>query len=183
VIRDRRIQVAIVAIVVAIGLLGWGLPNLAGTAFVEVRLVVIPVTDASSASRDAIIGSAESSSVSRLRFTVRVTNRYPLPVTIGGDPAPLTVELRSRAADGTSNQVWAITASAAELERGSDSPDGGRGSRAYLVAPGTVDYPVGVATGVGLVDAYGNALQPGRYDLRASAFGITSGLLPLVVID
>lgn len=183
--RGRRAIAAVVALaIIATAVIGWGIPNLAGPALLDVQLVALSTSGAGGATdRTIVLGGTAAASASNLQLAVRITNRYPLPVTIGGAPMPLRVELRSRNADGTSSLIWAIEGSAAILEEGDDSPDGVSTSRAYLVVPGETEFAVGPAEGVRLLDGAGHPMEAGRYDLRAYAFGVASGLLPMVVLD
>ena len=181
----RRAAGAVAALAITvIAVIGWAIPNMAGPAMLDVQLVALPVSGAGGATdRTIVLGGTAATGASNLRLAVRVTNRYPLPVTVDGTPTPLRVELRSRNADGTSALIWAVEGSSATLEEGDDSPDGPTTSRAYLVSPGITELAIGPAEGVRLVDGAGNPLKAGRYDLRASAFGVGSGLLPMVILD
>lgn len=181
-----RRAVALVASVaiVTTAVIGWGIPNLAGPALIDVQLIAFPVTGSGGATdRTIVLGGTSATGAANLKLVVRVTGRYPLPVTLGATTVPLRVELRSREADGTSKLIWAIEGSAAILEQGDDSPDGVSTSRAYVVAPGSLELPIGPTEGVRLIDGDGNPLKAGRYDLRAVAFGVASGLLPMVILD
>ena len=182
----RRRVVALVAAVAigAVAVFGWGIPNLAGPALIDVQLIALPVPGAGAATdRTIVLGGTPAAGAAKLKLAVRVTGRYVLPVTVGAGTTPLRVELRSREPDGTSKLIWAIEGSAAVLEEGDDSPDGLSTSRAYLIVPGSMDMPIGPADGARLLDGDGNPLKAGRYDLRAIAFGVASGLLPMVIVD
>jgi hypothetical protein len=168
----------------AVAVFGWGIPNLAGPALIDVQLIALPVHVAGAApDRTIVLGGTPAAGAANIRLAVRVTGRYVLPVTVGAGTTPLRVELRSRQADGTSTLIWAIEGSAAVLEEGDDSPDGLSTSRAYVILPGLVDMPIGPADGAPLLDGNGHPLKAGRYDLRAIAFGVASGLLPMVILD
>jgi hypothetical protein len=182
--RRRRAAIAVGLIALALAVVGWGIPNVAGSAFVEVRLVVVPILSAGPGPVHTIVlGETAPMDVSRLRLQVRVEGQYPLPLVVAGGAQPLRVELRARDETGVSHLVWAIDDTTAALDAGSDSPAGSGGSRAYLVRPGTVDLDIGPAAGVALIDEFGVTLSPGRYELRAVAFGIAGGSLPLQVIE
>lgn len=170
--------------IIATALIGWGIPNMAGPVLLDVQLVALPKSGGGGATdRTIVLGGTAATGASNLQLAVRIMNRYPLPVTIGGSPTPLRVELRSRNADGTSSLIWAIEGSSATLEEGDDSPDGVSTSRAYLVVPGATEFGVGPMEGMRLLDGSGDPLGAGRYDLRAFAFGVASGLLPMVILD
>lgn len=174
---------AVVAII-AVSVIGWGVPNLAGPMLLDVQLVAQPTSGGGAATdRTIILGGTAATPAANLQLAVRVTNRYPLPVTVGATSLPLRVELRSMHTDGSSTLVWAIEGSAAVLEAGDDSPDGPSTAHAYLVVPGSTDFAIGQDGGVRLLDAAGNPLAAGRYDLRAFAFGVGGGLLPMVILD
>lgn len=181
----RRVVALISSVaIVAVAVLGWGIPNLAGPALIDVQLIALPVSGAGAATdRTVVLGGTEATNAANLKLTVRVTGKYFLPVTVGAGTTPLRVELRFRDADGSSTLIWAVEGSAAMLEEGDDSPDGVSTSRAYLIAPGSMDMPIGPIDGVRLLDADGRPLDVGRYDLRAIAFGVASGLLPMVILD
>lgn len=183
--KGRRLLALIFSVtIVTVAVFGWGIPNLAGPALIDVQLIALPVSRAGAATdRTIVLGGTEASGATNLKLAVRVTGRYPLPVTVGATTVPLRVELRSREGDGTSKLIWAIDGSAAILEQGDDSPDGVSTSRAYVVAPGSLELPIGPTEGVRLIDGGGNPLKAGRYDLRAIAFGVASGLLPMVILD
>ncbi|MEO8469626.1 MAG: hypothetical protein ABI573_08175 [Chloroflexota bacterium] len=181
----RRLVALISAVAtVAVAVIGWGIPNLAGPALVDVQLIALPASGAGATTdRTIVLGGTEASRAASVKLAVRVTGKYVLPVTVGAGSMPLRVELRFRNPDGTSKLIWAIEGSAAVLEEGDDSPDGVSTSRAYLIAPGSMDMPIGPIEGVRLLDGDGLPLDAGRYDLRAIAFGVTSGLLPMVILD
>lgn len=178
----RGVRSAAVAVLVIVALFGWGLPNVAGPALIEVRLVAAATIGPAAPRRNVVIGSGASVTATSIRFAIRVTGRYFLPVTVSGGAEPLRVELRSTAPDGSSVLVWAIEGSAASLDGGTDSPDGSSISRAYVVDPGSIDLPLGPPGGVALLDADGLPLDPGSYDLHAVAFGVASGVLSLVIV-
>ena len=181
----RRLVALISSVaIVAVAVIGWGIPNLAGPALIDVQLIALPVSGSGAATdRTIVLGGTEATGAAKLRMTVRVTGKYLLPVTVGASTTPLRVELRFRNPDGTSTLVWAIEGSAAVLEEGDDSPDGVSTSRAYLIVPGSMDMPIGPIDGVRLLNGDGGPLQAGRYDLRAIGFGVSSGLLPMVILD
>ena len=183
--KGRRLLALISSVtIVAVAVFGWGIPNLAGPALIDVQLIALPVSGAGAATdRTIVLGGTEATGAANLQLTVRVTGKYFLPVTVGAGTTPLRVDLRFRDPDGTSKLIWAIDGSAAVLEEGDDSPDGLSTSRAYLILPGSMAMPIGPLDGVRLLDGDGNPLAAGRYDLRAIAFGVTSGLLPLVIVD
>jgi hypothetical protein len=180
----RRAGVALGALaLVAVGA-GWAVPNLAGSAFVDVRLVAAPVPGKPSASqRHVVLDGGPSALAGAIMLTVRIHGGYPLPVVIRSTDPPLRVELRAQLEDGTSRTVWIVSGSAAELEQGGDSPDGQAAGRAVLIRPGPRDLPIGPAGGIGLQDASGTDLPAGRYVLQAWAFGIPSGGLQLTLLD
>ena len=178
------VRAGLLGIAVAVAILGWGVPNLAGPAFIEVQLVAVPIAGSAVAPpRTIILGDGKPVLASRLRFDVRVDGRYFLPLIVGATGAPLRVELRTRSEDGSARLVWGLEGSAAALEEGADSPDGPTSSRAYLVRTGPTDLPIGPADGAALLDAAGRPLDPGRYDLRAVAFGVASAPLQMVLVD
>lgn len=181
----RRLVALISSVaIVAVAVIGWGIPNLAGPALIDVQLIALPVSGAGAATdRTIVLGGTEATGAANLKLTVRVTGKYFLPVTVGAGTTPLRVELRFRDPDGTSKLIWAVDGSAAVLEEGDDSPDGLSTSRAYLILPGSMDMPIGPLEGVRLLDGDGNPLAAGRYDLRAIAFGVAGGLLPMVILD
>lgn len=181
--RRRATRGAAIAILAAVAVLGWGLPNVAGPALIEIRLVAAGMVVPAAPVRTVVIGGGGSVTATSLRLAVRVTGTYFLPVTVGGGGEPLRVELRSHAPDGSSVLVWTVTGGAETLGRGDDSPDGPSGSRAYLVDPGTIELQIGPPEGVALLDGSGLPLEPGRYDLRAVAFGVASGVIPLSIAD
>lgn len=181
--RGRAVRTAAVAALASIAVLGWGLPNVAGPALIEVRLVVTATIGPAAPRRTVVLGSNAPVTATSIRLAIRVTGRYFLPVTVSGSAEPLRVELRTRAPDGSSELVWAIEGSAEPVDGGTDSPDGSSVARAYVIEPGSIDLPVGSPAGAALLDADGLPLEPGSYDLRAVAFGVASGTLPFVVVD
>lgn len=181
----RRLVALISSVtILAVVVIGWGIPNLAGPALIDVQLIALPVSGAGAATdRTIVLGGTEATNAANLKLTVRVSGKYVLPVTVGAGTTPLRVELRFRDPDGTSKLIWAIEGSAAVLEEGDDSPDGVSTTRAYLIVPGSMDMPIGPTDGARLLDGDGKPLDAGRYDLRAVAFGVASGLLPMVILD
>jgi hypothetical protein len=179
----RGARGAAVAVLAIIALLGWGLPNVAGPALIEVRLVVAATVGPAAPQRTVVVGNGSPVTATSVRLAIRVTGRYFLPVTVSGGAEPLRVELRSHTPDGTSVLVWAVEGSAASLDGDADSPDGPSVSRAYAIDPGSIDLPLGPPGGVALLDGDGLPLDPGSYDLRAVAFGVSSGSLSLVIVD
>jgi hypothetical protein len=176
----RRWGLAALLLVAVVAITGWAIPNLAGPALIEVRLVATPTVASDAGVRTVVVGGGQPGSATNLLLSVRITNRYVLPLTIGGDPEPLRVDLRARSADGTSTLVWSIRGSSAGLEPDGESPGGNPASRAYLINVGTTDYPVGPDGGVA---GAGRPLEPGSYELRAYAFGVASGALPVGIVE
>jgi hypothetical protein len=179
----RRWGIVALVLVALVVITGWAIPNLAGSALIEVRLVATPTVATGAGTRTVVVGGGQPGSATNLLLSVRITNRYVLPLTIGGGTEPLRIDLRARSADGTSRLVWTIQGSSAGLEPDGESPDGNPASRAYLIDVGTTDYPVGPDGGVALTDGTGQPLQPGSYELRAYAFGVASGSLPVGIVE
>ena len=180
----RRAGAALIGVALLAVATVWAIPNLAGRAFVEVRLVASPSAgEPGWSQRRILLGDGPATVAGAIRLAVRIEGRYLLPVVVEATDPPLRVELRAQLEDGTSRTVWIVSGSAAELEQGGDSPDGPAAGRAVLVRPGPLDLPIGPAGGIGLQDASGGDLPAGRYVLQAWAFDIPSGSLQLTLLD
>ena len=179
----RRAGAIVLAALLLVAIGVWAIPNTAGRAFVDVRLIVTPVSDEPGAERQIALGGAAPTLASSLKLAIRIDGRYLLPVVVPRTDPPLRVELRDDGDDGRSTTIWSVAGSAAELEDGGDSPDDPALGRPVLVRPGALDMAIGPADGMALVDPEGAPLAAGAYVLQAWAFGIPSETLSLVVAD
>jgi hypothetical protein len=180
----RRVGAALIGVaLLAVGTV-WAIPNLAGRAFVEVRLVAWPAAgEPGWSQRRILLGGGPATVAGAIRLAVRIEGRYPLPVVVEATDPPLRIELRAQGEDGASRTVWSVTGTAAALEEGADSPDGPAVGKPVLIRPGELELPVGPALGVRLTDGADAGLAVGNYVLQAWAFGIPSGILQLTLLD
>jgi hypothetical protein len=179
----RRAGVALALVALVIGIVVWAVPNLAGPALVGVRLLVTPVAGETGArERRVTVDGGDPVDAGALRLVIRLEGHYPLPVVVEGTNPPLRVELLAPAAGGGWRTLWALTGSAAELETGSDSPDG-PGSPVIAVWPGALDLTIGPESGIALRDDAAADLPAGTYRLQAWALGIQSDPVSLTVSD
>lgn len=180
----RRAGAVLLAAALAVAIGVWAIPNMAGRAFVDVRLIATPVSGEPSSQRQIALGGAPPTLATALKLEIRIEGRYFLPVVVPTRSSPpLKVELRADLGDGQSASIWSVTGSAAELEDEGDSPDGPDATGLVLVRSGQLDLPIGPAEGVALADASSGPLAAGDYVLQAWAFGIPSATLSLVVAE
>lgn len=174
------ILVAVAVAVVAVVLL----PNVAGSAFVEVRAVARPAETSSSRAATVVVGDGPATRAGRLELEAQVSNRYPLPVVVGFRGPAFRAVIYSRPPDGVLERVWEASLDDAVLEEGSESPAGDSGSRAAAIDPGSTTRPVATGqTAFRWRTHSGAALAPGFYFLRVWAYGIPSGLTPIALTD
>ena len=177
----RRASLAVVAVAAGSGLLlGWALPSAAGRLFVEVQSHVEPVGGPASGGRSVILPDGTSAAPDRLRVVAVITNRYPLPVTLVFRGSAIEATLVHRGTTG-GDAVWRTSADDPALESGDDSPDPGP-DRVVVIQPGTTILPSDPGALVVERPAI-DALEPGIYTLRVSAFGIAAGPTLISVID
>ena len=172
------LAVAMVVVIVAFTVV-WALPNMAGTAFVQVRALVA-ATAAADGPAVAIDGAAAVQAGS-IQVSVEIDNRYPLSVVVGSGRTAYQAAAYRRDPNGHLTLVWGIGVNDPALEEGSDSPIGGTGSDVAAVVPSGVSRHVVAAreTSFRLKDASGAPLVQGVYYLRVWAYGIGSPLVPL----
>ncbi len=170
----------VVAIVVAVLL-----PNVAGSSFVEVRVVARPAeTSATGAATVVVVDGGPATRAGRLELEAHVSNRYPLPVVLGFRGPAFRAAVYARRQDGTLERVWEASTDDPVVEEGSDSPAGDTGSRAATIDPGSTSRAVATgATAFKWQSRNGAMLPPGYYFLRVWAYGIASGLTPIALTE
>ncbi|MDQ3871420.1 MAG: hypothetical protein M3301_07390 [Chloroflexota bacterium] len=160
------------------------LPNVAGSAFVQVRAVARPEGSSSARAATVIVGDGPATRAARLELDAHVTNRYPLPVVVGFRGPALRATIYLRKEDGSLEGVWQTTLEEAALEEGSDSPADGGASRAAPLDPGSTTKAVATGdTAFRWESRTGARLGTGLYFLRVWAYGIPSALTPLSITD
>ncbi len=178
--RGRRAVLAVVVVAGAIVFaFAWALPNVVGSAFVQVRAVVTART--ATTGPTVVIGGNPEVRASAVDVSVEVENHYPLNVVLGTGATAFQAAAYRRDDSGKLVQVWQTAAGDATIEEGSDSPvGGGPADAAVVVPPGLTRHSIGGASAqFGLVDATGASLAPGIYYVRVWAYGIGSPLVPL----
>jgi hypothetical protein len=161
----------------------WVLPNVAGPAFVEVRVLV--AARASTAGPVVTVGSVAPGRASALDVGVEVVNHYPLGVVVGTNGSSFQATAYRRGDTGKLTSVWHTSVDDPALEEGSDSPVGGGSSAGAAAVPSGVTRHdlTRSSTGFSLVDATGAPLATGVYYLRVWAYGIASPLVPIAIDD
>jgi hypothetical protein len=176
---------SILAVVVVAGLVAftaaWAVPNMAGSAFVQVRAVVTAKT--ATVGPIVVIGGKPAVQASAVDVAVEINNGYPLGVVLGTGATAFQAAAYRRDDAGKLIRVWRIGAGDATVEEGSDSPvGGGPADAAVVVPPGLTRRSItDGSTPFSFVDATGTALPPGFYYLRVWAYGIGSPLVPLAL--
>jgi hypothetical protein len=115
----------------------------------------------------------------RVQIRVAVTNRYPLPVTLGFRGSAIRATLVARDHPGEA-PLWRDTVDDPSLESGDDSPDAGT-DRVVVLQPGTTLIPSAAAELI--LDASSSEIPAGIYSVRVSAFGLDAAPALVSVID
>jgi hypothetical protein len=178
-----RIAMGLLAIAMILAfVVVWALPNMVGTAFLQVRTVV----SARAASNGPVVLIARGSPVraSAIDVSVEIVNHYPLGVVVAADTIPFQAVAYERDLSGGLTRVWSVDAADPALEEGSDSPAAGS------VTEGAATLPPGVSRhhltpgsiAFALVGADGTPLPAGVFYIEVWAYGI--GSVPIsVAID
>lgn len=177
-----RLTVAAVTLVAFVAV--WGLPNVAGSRFVAVRVAAVAIgSGQGEAARKLVLGNGPSTSAGALRVVIGVDGRYPTPVVVAWTNPPLRLEIVAVQADGTTRTVATFTASSPMFETGADSPTETVDDAVVVIRPGLVELPIGPPSGTPLTDSSGEPLPAGAYLLQGWALGIKSQPLPLTVLE
>jgi hypothetical protein len=179
--RRRRAVLAVVAVVVGVVVLvGWGLPNVAGRAFVSVTTRV-DVVGGTEGEKELVLPDGTKAPPGALHIVAAITNHYPLPVVVEFRGSAIEASLVDRDVSKPA-PMWRGSASDPAIESGDDSPDPGPG-RVVVLQPGTTLFPATADNALVVDGGVVAELEPGIYGLRVSAYGVSAPVALISVIE